>query len=225
MGHGSPPPLGVRHRRRVLTATAVAGAAQLAASLASAPDSRRFYVLTTGVTATWVAGGLATAPVPWTGDTEDPTHRTVLRAVATGVGAFLVFYGCALVARKVPFLRHALAGVLRYAHHGRTPMVLATALTTGAAEEVFFRGAVYDALADRHPIPASTAAYALVTCATGNPALAMASVVMGALFGWQRATTGGIQAPMVTHLTWTTLMVWLLPPLFRDVTTQLTQPR
>jgi hypothetical protein len=94
-------------------------------------------------------------------------------------------------------------------------LVLATVLGTGAAEEVFFRGACYDALADRQPVLASTAAYALVTCVTGNPALVIASVPMGALFALQRQVTGGIQAPVVTHLTWSTLMMWLLPPLFR----------
>jgi hypothetical protein len=192
---------------------AVAGAAQLGASLASPPDSRRFYALTTGVAATWVAGGLVTGPVPWTGEDDHP-HRTLVRAVAVGVGAFLLFYAAALVARKVPFLRHALAGVLRYAHHGRTPTVLATVWGNGAAEEVFFRGALYDAFADEHPIVTSTAAYALVTCVTRNPALALASIPMGALFAWQRQTTGGIEVPVVTHLTWSTLMTWLLPPLF-----------
>jgi len=39
---------------------------------------------------------------------------------------------------------------------------------------------------------------------------------MGALFGLQRRASGGIQAPVLTHLTWSTLMLRYLPPLFRD---------
>ena len=39
---------------------------------------------------------------------------------------------------------------------------------------------------------------------------------MGALWGLQRRATNGLQAPVLTHLTWSTLMLRFLPPLFRD---------
>jgi hypothetical protein len=39
---------------------------------------------------------------------------------------------------------------------------------------------------------------------------------MGALFGMQRRLTGGIQAPVLTHVTWSALMLRFLPPLFAD---------
>ena len=39
---------------------------------------------------------------------------------------------------------------------------------------------------------------------------------MGTLLAVQRRATGGIQAPLLTHLTWSTLMLRYLPPLFRD---------
>ena len=38
---------------------------------------------------------------------------------------------------------------------------------------------------------------------------------MGTLFGLQRRASGGIQAPLLTHVTWATLMLRYLPPLFR----------
>ena len=38
---------------------------------------------------------------------------------------------------------------------------------------------------------------------------------MGALFALQRRVSGGIQAPVITHLTWSALMLRYLPPLFR----------
>lgn len=199
-------------RGPVLAALTVAGAAQLGLSLASEPDSRRFYALTAGVAATWIAGGAIAAPARL----HDGEHRSVVCPVLLGIAAFGVFYGCALVARRVPVLHRALAAVLRYAHHGDTASVLATTLVNGVAEEVFFRGALYGTLTEQHPLPASTAVYALVTCATRNPALVLASLVMGTLFGWQREATGGIRAPVLTHVTWSTLMVSLLPPLFRD---------
>jgi CAAX protease family protein len=55
----------------------------------------------------------------------------------------------------------------------------------------------------------------LATSATRNPALVLASVVMGSLFAAQRRSTGGIQAPLLTHLTWSALMLRFLPPLFK----------
>jgi hypothetical protein len=32
----------------------------------------------------------------------------------------------------------------------------------------------------------------------------------------QRRASGGLQASLITHMTWSTLMVRYLPPLFRD---------
>jgi hypothetical protein len=43
----------------------------------------------------------------------------------------------------------------------------------------------------------------------------IAALFMGGLFAMQRRATGGLQAPLLTHLTWSTLMVRYLPPLFR----------
>ena len=34
---------------------------------------------------------------------------------------------------------------------------------------------------------------------------------MGALFSLERLSTSGVLAPMVTHLTWSTLMILALP--------------
>jgi membrane protease YdiL (CAAX protease family) len=94
--------------------------------------------------------------------------------------------------------------------------VLTTTLANGLAEEVFFRGALYAAVGTSRPVLTSTAVYGLATTATRNPALVLASLAMGALFGLQRRSTGGLQAPVLTHLTWSALMLRYLPPLFAD---------
>ncbi|HET6709632.1 CPBP family intramembrane glutamic endopeptidase [Amycolatopsis sp.] len=187
----------------VLAAVTAAGSALLGASLASSPGSRRFPALTASVAATWLAGARAAGPVP-------RGRRDVVRPVAVGAAAFGVFYGCALVARRVPPLRRAIAGVLDHAHRGPTATVAAATLLTGAAEEVFFRGALYDAAGAR----VSTAVYVLSTTATRNPALVLASAVMGTLFAWQRGRSGGVQAPLLTHVAWSALMLAFLPRLF-----------
>jgi membrane protease YdiL (CAAX protease family) len=209
-----------RRRRRVTAATAVAGAGLLGLSLSQPPDSRRFYGLTLAVAATWTAGGVAAGPLHagWTFGPGQTVRRPWVSPVVTGAGAFGAFYAAALVARRIPPLDRALVSVLRYARQGSTPLVLTTALANGLAEEVFFRGALYAAVGAERPVLTTTAVYGLATTATRNPALVLASLAMGPLLGLQRRATGGIQAPVLTHLTWSVLMLRYLPPLFADRT-------
>lgn len=206
-----------RRRRRVVLGTAAAGTLLLNRSLDTKPDSNAFYVGTAAVAATWAAGGFASGRLhlghlPGPGST---LRRPLLTPVVTGVAAFGGFYACAFVAQRVPFLERAISSVMEYAHEGSNTLVLATTLANGAAEEVFFRGALYAAIAQPHQVAVSTVAYTASTLGTKNPALVLAASVMGTLFGLQRRATGGIQAPMLTHLTWSTLMLRFLPPLFR----------
>ena len=205
-----------RRRRRVTGVTAVTGASLLGVSLSTPPGSPRFYWLTLGVAGTWVAGGLASGPLHlgrMFGPGDQP-RRPLLTPVVAGVGAFGAFYAAALVARRIPVLERAIGSVLRYADQGSAPLVATTTLANGVAEEVFFRGALYAAAGARRPVLVSTVVYGLATTATRNPALVLASVPMGLLFGVQRAITGGIQAPVLTHVVWSALMLRYLPPLF-----------
>jgi membrane protease YdiL (CAAX protease family) len=206
-----------RRRRRVVAGTALGGAGLLGASLSTQPGSRRFYASTAAVAATWTLGGVLSGPLHlgWIENRDATLRRPVLTPLATGVGAFGLFYAGALVARRIPVLDDAVASVLRFADEGDTRLVLATTLANGLAEEVFFRGALYSAL-ETHPVASSTAVYALATTTTRNPALVLAAGVMGTLFALQRRASGGIQAPAITHLTWSALMVRFLPPLFRN---------
>jgi membrane protease YdiL (CAAX protease family) len=208
-------PASLRRRRQIVAATAVAGAGLLGASLSTEPDSRAFYALTLAVAGLWTGGGLASGPLPLARPRANGAPRhPVTKPVATGVIAFGAFYGAGLVARRIPILDDALASVLRYADQGSQPLVMLSALTNGAAEEIFFRGALYAAAGER-PVLRSTAAYMLATTATRNPALVLASGVMGTVFGRQRRASGGIQASTLTHLTWSALMLRYLPRLFR----------
>lgn len=209
-----------RRRRKVVGLVSVAGAGLLGVSLSTKPDSKAFYALTLGVAGTWFAGGFASGPLHlgWTQTRGASLRRPVVTPVLTGVVAFGAFYGCALVARRIPVLEEAISGVLTYANAGNNGLVLLTTLANGAAEEVFFRGALYAAIGEQHPVALSTGVYGLATTATRNPALVLAASVMGALFAAQRRASGGVQAPMLTHLTWSALMLRYLPPLFRDRT-------
>jgi uncharacterized protein len=210
-------PADLARRRRVVAGVCVVGAGLLGVSLSTRPGSRRFYAMTLSVAATWTAGGLLSGPLHL-GRIENRGREQrppVFTPVATGAGAFGVFYACALVARHVPMLDRSIRRALQFADQGPGPLVLLTTCANGIGEEVFFRGALYTALAGKHPVAASTTVYALSTATTRNPALVLAAAVMGGLFGLQRRATGGLQAPLLTHLTWSTLMVRFLPRLFR----------
>ena len=205
-------------RRKVVGAVTVAGAGLLGVSLQTKPASWQFYTATAGVAATWIAGGFASGPLHlgWMQARNETLRRPVVTPVLTGAAAFGLFYGCALVCREIPVLNEAISSVLDYADEGNTGLVLLTTLANGAAEEVFFRGALYAAIGEQNPVALSTVAYGLATVTTKNPALVLAATVMGTLFAAQRRATGGIQAPVLTHLTWSVLMLRYLPPLFRD---------
>ena len=52
----------------------------------------------------------------------------------------------------------------------------------------------------------------MVTAAAGIPLLVLAAALLGLVVGLQRRVTGGILGPIITHLTWSLGMLFLLPP-------------
>ncbi|WP_228785978.1 CPBP family intramembrane glutamic endopeptidase [Nocardia terpenica] len=196
-------------RHATVTGATLLGAGLLGKALRAQPDTTEFYTLTSATAATWTIGAILTNPSPWT----PPRASQAVRATATGAAAFAVFYGAARVARRIPVLEHAIHDVLRYARHSPSRRTLLVALLSGAAEEVFFRGPVYD-MSSHHPVATSTTVYCLATTPTRNPALLLAAAVMGTVFALQRRATDTVWAPLLTHLTWSTLMVRYLPDLF-----------
>ncbi|MCZ4498381.1 MAG: family intrarane metalloprotease [Marmoricola sp.] len=207
----------VARRRKVVAGTSLAGAGLLGASLATEPGSKKFYASTGAVAAVWTLGGVASGPLHlgWIRYADQQLRRPLITPLVTGIGAFGLFYGAALVARRIPVLDDAISRILVFADEGDDRLVYLTTLANGVGEEVFFRGALYAALGPHHPVAASTIVYTVATTTTRNPALVLAAGVMGSLFGLQRRASGGIQAPTITHLTWSALMLRYLPPLFR----------
>jgi membrane protease YdiL (CAAX protease family) len=200
-----------RRRRRLVTAvTILVGTSLLAATLRVPRGSAWFTVLGLLVAATWMVGSFVSGPIPFRPD-RDTAGPTFVAPVVGGVAAFGVFLAGYLVARHLPLVGPALDGVLATADAGSTAMVLFVALVNGAGEELFFRGALHAALEPHRPAITTTIGYVVVTAATGNVALVIAAAVMGALFSLERLSTRGVLAPMVTHLTWSTLMVLALP--------------
>jgi membrane protease YdiL (CAAX protease family) len=113
--------------------------------------------------------------------------------------------------QPVPLLSGSITRVLARADAGPQALVLLIALVNGIGEEVFFRGALYATFRTDHAAWLTTAIYCGVTIATLNLALVAAGLVMGTIFGLERRATGGVAAPVLTHLSWSTLMLLLLP--------------
>lgn len=201
-----------QRRRVVVVVTLAVGAVLLGVSLATKPGDVAFYPLTIAVAAVWIVGGFLSGPlhlgyIPFRGT----LRRPVITPIAFGLLAAAVFVVGAVIVRQIEPLRQFVQHVLDHAQQGDLALVAFVTLLNGAAEEVFFRGALFAAIGRRHPIPISVVVYALVTVATANPMLVFAAVIMGTLFALQRRASGGILAPMLTHLTWSAVMLFALP--------------
>ena len=216
-----------RRRRRVVAGTSVVGASLLGVGLNTRPGSNAFYGTTLAVAGVYTAGGFASGPLHlgWIQLQDRTLRRPIITPVATGVGAFGVFYVGGHLVKLIPPLGRAVASVTAFADEGDERLVTLTALANGVAEEIFFRGAVYAALERRQPVLSSTAVYMVATVPTRNPMLVFASGLMGGLLAAQRRATNGLQAPVLTHLTWSVLMLRYLPPVFHDVLPKLQDTR
>ena len=206
-----------RRRRIVVAITLVAGAVLLGVSLSVRPGDDVFYLLTVLVALTWVAGALLSGPlhlgrIPFRGR----LRRPVVTPIVTGLVLGAVFVAGSLVVREVPPLRELVNSVLAHARYGAIVPIVAVAVLNGVAEEVFFRGALFAAIGRRHAVLISTVIYAAATVATGNPMLVFAAVLLGVVLALQRRASGGILAPILTHVTWSTTMVFALPALIRQ---------
>ena len=112
----------------------------------------------------------------------------------------------ALIVREIPPLADQVQGILDFARQGNLPVVLAVTAISGVGEEVFFRGAVYSVFARWHPVAVSVALYTLATVATANIMLVFAAAVLSVVWGLQRRASGGVLAPILTHITWSLTM-------------------
>jgi membrane protease YdiL (CAAX protease family) len=204
--------------RRVVTAVFVLiGAGVLGWSLSIEPGSSTFYVATAILACVWTVGAFTSGPL-YLGRIASPRNqehlrRPVVGAILLGLALSALFVVGAFVVRQVPFLNEQVSNVLGHAAQGVTPLLLLITVGNGVAEELFFRGALYAAI-PRHPVVISTIAYVIATLATGNVMLAFAAVLLGAVVGLERRASGGVLAPILTHVTWSTIMLFALPLIF-----------
>jgi membrane protease YdiL (CAAX protease family) len=208
-------PRQLRRRQLVTLAFVVLGGTILAISLRIEPGSAWFYPATIGLAMVWTVGAFASGPLHLGREAHPSGHhvRPVVAPILIGLGLAGVFVVGALVVREIDVLGGFVRSVLAYADEGSVVLLVVVTVVNGIAEELFFRGAVYAAVT-RHPVPVTTLAYTVATLATGNVMLGFAAVVLGVIVGLQRRATGGILAPILTHVTWSLSMLFALPALF-----------
>ncbi|MDE9366403.1 CPBP family intramembrane metalloprotease [Luteipulveratus sp. YIM 133132] len=204
-----------RRRRVVAAVTLVCGAVVLGWTLRITPGDDVFYVAGFLLAAIWVVGSFASGPLHLgrahtrSGGVARPLVQSLALA-ALIIGLFVVG---AVVAAQIPPVLHQIDDVLDHARYGSLATIFAITVVNGIAEELYFRGALYAAIGRRYPVLISTAVYALATVGTANVMLVLAAVLLGALTGLQRRVTGGILGPTITHVAWSTAMLFILPPL------------
>jgi len=205
----------IRRRRLVVGVVLVAGVLLMAYSLNQPPGAAAFYWLTLALAAVWTVGSLLSGPLHL-GRTarQDRAARPVVTGIVTGLALGGLFLLGGLVVRNIPPIAERITRVLEYTNHGPLLLIVLIALVNGIAEELFFRGALYTALGRFYPVAVSTLLYAIATSATGNPMLGFAALVLGTVCGLQRRATGGVLAPVLTHMVWGLIMVLALPPIF-----------
>jgi uncharacterized protein len=208
-------PGALRRRQWVTGAFVVIGAVVLGFSLSISPGNAWFYPATLGLAVVWTVGAFASGPLHLgrTLSGDEPGPRPLLVPAGYGVLLAALFVVGGLVVREVPWLDAQVRHVLNHAQEGSVPLLVVITALNGVAEELFFRGAAYAAL-PRYPVPVTTVAYTIATLATGNVMLALAAVLLGLVVGLQRRASGGILGPILTHVTWSVSMLFVLPVLF-----------
>lgn len=173
----------------------------------SEPGSGRQTALTYVLTAVLLIGSYASGG--WPRAHRKAGRHPLVGPVLTGVLLFVAF---AFFGWATSWIGPIDRGVDELVRHGRTGewwQVGLGVLAAGAAEEVLFRGALFERV--RLPVVTTTLAHMATTLSAGNVALTLAAGVLGVVLGLSRRASGGWFAPAVTHVVWMLLIVAWLP--------------
>jgi uncharacterized protein len=216
-----------KRRRIVVVVTLVAGATLLGFSFSRPAGSTSFYLLTLALAAVGATGALVSGPIPL-GRLASPGRlalpgrlassvwmQPAVAAVGVGAAAGGVFVAGAVVVRQIGALRGFVTDVVSHTHGTSFALIVLVTVLNAVAEELFFRGAVYAALGRwRGAALTSTAVYVAAIAVSGDVALIFAAAVLGAVLAFERRISGGVLAPILTHVTWSVIVLLALPPLF-----------
>lgn len=193
------------------TAAIVVGAlAQAVVWRLVARDSLPFWP---AVTTTFAAVGLVSLVV---GHPSCCGETTAAAASAVGAASGLLLFGATRVvvdlATRHDVIRRSVSAVYEREGEVSTPAVVVLTLAIVVpGEELFWRGLVLSELSVATSVVAGAViawlAWVAVDAAWGSIPLLAGAVVGGALWTALAAWTGGVVAPLVSHLVWTGLMI------------------
>ena len=200
-------------RRRIVVAVTLAlGALLLGLSFSLRQGDLAFYPLTFGLAATWALGGLLSGPLH--------LGRVLLAGGLRRQPSLPSWWDSASRALRVgrsycsydPIARQARRRRARLRRLGNLWIILVITLVNGVAEELFFR--------------VHFAAIGVRRCVDFHDSLCVddrcrwqSRTGLRCWCPWNRGgagapATGGILAPILTHITWSLSMLFVLPPLF-----------
>jgi len=143
--------------------------------------------------------------------------RALMVGVATGIGLFVatrIFVAVAIHWR--PFARHVIDAYREAAEEPFVRSLVLSLLVSVPSEEFFFRGLTQRTLAETS-LAAGWAAgvtlvlYVLANLPSRSLPIVAGAIVGGAVWGAVAWWSGGIIAPLASHVAWTGLML-VLPP-------------
>jgi membrane protease YdiL (CAAX protease family) len=202
-------------QRRWVSAVTLAIASFLMAwTLRISPGDPALYAITLALGTTWVVGALMSGKL-YLGSANyrrgGQDSRAIVQPLLVGLLLVVLFLAGAVIVAAIPALREPLLALMAHARLSILPVMVGLLFLNAVAAELFFRGGLYAATGGQHAVLITTFVFALSTVATGIPTLVVGAAVLGAVVGLQRRVTGGVLAPIITHLTWLTGMVFLLP--------------
>ncbi|MDO5728321.1 MAG: CPBP family intramembrane metalloprotease [Actinomycetaceae bacterium] len=200
-------------------ATLLIGAGFLGISTHLPAGSTLFYVLTALLGVTWFFGAWITHEERgiwgWLRECDARHRAPFLPSALSGfiVGATLaaIFIAGAFVVDYLPIVRDPVVDLLGHARFGALPMVTIITATTGCAEEIYFRGALFRDLPRKHAVWVSACLYALVTAVSGIVLLTVAAFALGFVCALARNRWGRVDQCVIIHLTWSMSMLYILP--------------
>ena len=136
----------VRRRRVVVVVVLIIGAVLLGYSFGLPPGDPSFYYVTLALAGVWAVGAFLSGPIhmgfyKFRGRSQRPIFTGTFVGLLLG-GVFIVG---GLVARQIPGVAEYITRVLEYANQGALPLIVFITVINGVAEEMFFRGALYNA--------------------------------------------------------------------------------